>query len=37
VRESITHGIIPGVIIVPAMVIAFTEMQQRGVAYVYAG
>lgn len=37
VRETILHGIIPGVILVPAMVIAFTEMQERGVGYVYAG
>lgn len=37
IRESILHGIIPGVLLVPAMVIAFTEMQERGVGYVYAG
>lgn len=37
VRETILHGIIPGVILVPAMVIAFTEMQERGIGYVYAG
>ena len=37
VRESLTTGMLPGVIIVPGMVIAFTEMHQRGVAYVYAG
>ncbi len=37
VRESLTNGMLPGVIIIPGMIIAFTEMQQRGVAYVYAG
>lgn len=37
VRESLINGIVPGVIVVPAMVIAFTQMQQRGIAYVYAG
>lgn len=37
VRGSIDGGIIPGVIVVPAMVIAFTQMQEHGVAYVYAG
>lgn len=37
VRRSIDAGIIPGVIVVPAMIIAFTQMQERGVAYVYAG
>ena len=37
VRDSLMGGMLPGVIIVPAMVVAFTEMQQRGVAYVYAG
>lgn len=37
VRSSILGGIIPGVLLVPAMVIAFTEMQERGIGYVYAG
>ena len=37
VRNAILGGIIPGVILVPAMVIAFTEMQERGIGYVYAG
>lgn len=37
VRGSIDGGIVPGVIVVPAMVIAFTQMQEHGVAYVYAG
>lgn len=37
VRESLTTGMLPGVIIVPGMIIAFTQMHQRGVAYVYAG
>ncbi len=37
VRTSILGGIVPGVLVVPAMVIAFTEMQERGVGYIYAG
>jgi intracellular sulfur oxidation DsrE/DsrF family protein len=37
VRSAILGGILPGVVLVPAMVIAFTEMQERGVGYVYAG
>ena len=37
VHDTLTSGMIPGVTIVPAMVVAFTEMQERGVAYVYAG
>ena len=37
IRSSLLGGIIPGVVIVPAMVIAFTLMEEKGVAYVYAG
>lgn len=37
VRDTLTAGMIPNVTIVPGMVIAFTEMHQRGVAYMYAG
>ena len=37
VHAAIVGGIIPGVTTVPAMVVAFTQMQERGVAYVYAG
>lgn len=37
VRGALDGGIIPNVTVVPAMVIAFTQMQERGVAYVYAG
>lgn len=37
VHSSVMNGILPGVITVPGMVIAFTQMQERGVAYVYAG
>ena len=37
VRTAIEGAIIPGVITVPAMVVAFTQMQERGVAYVFAG
>lgn len=37
VRSTIAGGMLPGVITVPAMVVAFTQMQERGFAYVYAG
>lgn len=37
VHASIMGGIVPNVILVPAMVVAFTQMQERHVAYVYAG
>lgn len=37
VRHTIEHGILPHVTVVPAMVIAFTRMQERGVSYVFAG
>ncbi|HWE44196.1 MAG TPA: hypothetical protein VG432_16970 [Gemmatimonadaceae bacterium] len=37
VHGALVNGIIPGVIKVPAMVVAFTQMQERHVAYVYAG
>ena len=37
IRAAILGGILPGVHVVPAMVIAFTEMEERGVGYVYAG
>lgn len=37
VRGALDGGIIPDVTVVPAMVIAFTQMQERGVAYVFAG
>jgi len=37
VRSAIEGGILPNVTVVPAMVIAFTQMQERGVSYVYAG
>jgi intracellular sulfur oxidation DsrE/DsrF family protein len=37
VRAAILGGILPGVHVVPAMVIAFTEMEERGVGYIYAG
>lgn len=37
VRAALDGGIIPNVTVVPAMVIAFTRMSERGVAYVYAG
>jgi intracellular sulfur oxidation DsrE/DsrF family protein len=37
VRSTLTGGIIGRVTIVPAMVVALTQMQARGVAYVFAG
>lgn len=37
VQSAILGGILPRVVLVPAMVIAFTQMQERGIAYVYAG
>lgn len=37
VRTDILAGLLPGVVLVPAMVIAFSRMQERGIAYVYAG
>ena len=37
VQHAILGGILPRVVLVPAMVIAFTQMQERGLAYVYAG
>lgn len=37
VRATLTGGIIGRVTIVPAMVVALTQMQARGVAYVFAG
>lgn len=39
VNPSVTlrDGVLPGVLVVPAMVVAFTQMQERGIAYVYAG
>jgi intracellular sulfur oxidation DsrE/DsrF family protein len=37
IRKDILAGILPGVVLVPAMVIAFGRMQERGVSYVYAG
>ena len=37
VRASLDSAILPGVTVVPAMVVAFTQMQERGVAYVFAG
>ncbi|MGZ8414913.1 MAG: hypothetical protein ACXW05_19465 [Gemmatirosa sp.] len=37
IRASLEGGILPNVTMVPAMVVAFTQMQERGVAYVFAG
>jgi intracellular sulfur oxidation DsrE/DsrF family protein len=37
VQHAIEGGLLPGVVLVPAMLIAFTQMQQKGIAYVYAG
>jgi hypothetical protein len=37
VRKELTAGLLPGVIVVPAMVAAMAIAQARGAAYVYAG
>lgn len=34
VRAAIMAGLLPGVVIVPAMVVALTQLQERGVQYV---
>jgi intracellular sulfur oxidation DsrE/DsrF family protein len=37
VQRTIESGLLPGVVLVPAMLIAFTSMEEKGIAYVYAG
>lgn len=37
IRAELRSAIVPGVVVVPAMVVAFTLMQERGISYVYAG
>jgi intracellular sulfur oxidation DsrE/DsrF family protein len=37
VQRTIEGGLLAGVVLVPAMLVAFTQMQERGVSYVYAG
>lgn len=37
IRAELLAGLLPGVVPVPAMVVAFNRMQERGVSYVYAG
>ena len=37
VQRTIEGGLLAGVVPVPAMLVAFTQMQERGVSYVYAG
>ena len=37
IQHAIEGGLLPGVVLVPAMLIAFTNMHERGVTYVYAG
>jgi intracellular sulfur oxidation DsrE/DsrF family protein len=37
VGAELLEGVLPGVVVVPAMLIAFTQLQARGAAYVYAG
>jgi hypothetical protein len=36
VREAILKGIAPEVIIVPAMLVALTQLQEKGIAYIKA-
>lgn len=37
VSAALLAGVLPGVVVVPSMLIAFTQLQERGAAYVYAG
>jgi intracellular sulfur oxidation DsrE/DsrF family protein len=37
VQRTIEGALLPGVVLVPAMLVAFTQMQEKGVSYVYAG
>jgi intracellular sulfur oxidation DsrE/DsrF family protein len=37
VRADLVAGLLPGVVLVPAMLIALNRMQERGVSYVYSG
>lgn len=37
VQRAMEGGLLPGVVLVPAMLIAFTQMQGKGISYVYAG
>lgn len=37
VQRTIEGGLLPGVVLVPAMLIAVTLMHEKGVSYVYAG
>lgn len=34
IRAAIVGGLLPGVIVVPAMVVALSQLQERGVAYI---
>ena len=34
IRPAIMAGLLPGVVVVPAMVVALTQLQERGVAYI---
>jgi intracellular sulfur oxidation DsrE/DsrF family protein len=36
VRDAIIKGIVPGVIIVPAMFVTLAQLQERGIAYIKA-
>ena len=33
IRPALLHGLLPGVIVVPAMVVALTQLQERGLKY----
>lgn len=37
IRADLLDAVLPGVVVVPAMIVAFTLMHERGVSYVYAG
>lgn len=36
VREAILRGIVPEVIVVPAMLVALTQLQEKGISYIKA-
>jgi intracellular sulfur oxidation DsrE/DsrF family protein len=37
IREALIAGVLPGVIVVPAMYVTLSRLQERGVAYAYVG
>lgn len=37
IQQAIEGALLPGVVLVPAMLIAFTQMEEKGISYIYAG